>query len=391
MIENLQPLASQRSAYPPVVAPAASDAAIADYSEAGLQVVKKMPGKKIWIDLENSPHVPFFKPIMEELEKRGHSVVLTARDCFQVCELADLFHMNYKRIGHHYGKHTLAKLTGLVVRVLQMAPTVLREKPDLAISHGSRSLFLLSSLLRIPTLTIFDYEHTAWISGFKPSWAMAPEIVPQESISSRGHGVGRLLRYPGIKEDVYAPSFKPDPKIREKLGVGASDLLVTVRPPANEAHYHNPESEKLLDAVFDLFSHQPGTKVILVPRTPKQGAEIRQKWPQLFERGQMSIPEHVVDGLDLIWTSDLVISGGGTMNREAAALGVPVYSIFRGTIGAVDHYLAEHGRLVLLESPADVRNKLKIERRMHSARPPMAVSKTLQAIVDNITLVLESK
>jgi predicted glycosyltransferase len=391
MIENLQPLAGQRSAYPPVVAPAAADAAIADFPEAGLQIVKQMPGKKIWIDLENSPHVPFFKPIMEELEKRGHSVVLTARDCFQVCELADLFHMKYKRIGHHYGKHTLAKLTGLVVRVLQMAPTVLREKPDLAISHGSRSLFLLSSLLRIPTLTIFDYEHTAWISGFKPSWAMAPEIVPQESIGSRGHGVGRLLRYPGIKEDVYAPSFKPDPKIREKLGVGASALLVTIRPPANEAHYHNPESEKLLDAVFDLFSHQPDSKVILVPRTPKQGAEIRQKWPQLFEREQMSIPEHVVDGLDLIWTSDLVISGGGTMNREAAALGVPVYSIFRGTIGAVDHYLAEHGRLVLLESPADVRNKLKIERRIHSARPQMAVSKTLQAIVDNITLVLESK
>jgi predicted glycosyltransferase len=187
MIENLQPLAGQRSAYPPVVAPAAADAVIADFPEAGLQIVKQMPGKKIWIDLENSPHVPFFKPIMEELEKRGHSVVLTARDCFQVCELADLFHMKYKRIGHHYGKHTLAKLTGLVVRVLQMAPTVLREKPDLAISHGSRSLFLLSSLLRIPTLTIFDYEHTAWISGFKPSWAMAPEIVPQESIGSRGH------------------------------------------------------------------------------------------------------------------------------------------------------------------------------------------------------------
>jgi len=391
MIENLQPLASQRSAYPPAAAPAAADAAMGAFPEAALQVFKKVPGKKIWIDLENSPHVPFFKPIIEELEKRGHSVVLTARDCFQVCELADLFHMKYKRIGHHYGKHTLAKLTGLIVRVLQMAPTVLGEKPDLAISHGSRSLFLLSSLLRIPTLTIFDYEHTAWISGFKPSWAMAPEIVPQESISSRGHGVERLLRYPGIKEDVYAPSFRPDPKIREKLGVGASDLLVTIRPPANEAHYHNPESEKLLDAVFDLLSNQSQTKVILVPRTPKQGAEIRQRWPQLFERGQVSIPEHVVDGLDLIWTSDLVISGGGTMNREAAALGVPVYSIFRGTIGAVDHYLAEHGRLVLLESPADVRKKLKIERRMHSARPQMGVSKTLQSIVDNITLVLESK
>jgi len=44
---------------------------------------------KIWIDLDNTPHVPFFKPIIRELEKRGHEVVLTARDAFQVCELAD--------------------------------------------------------------------------------------------------------------------------------------------------------------------------------------------------------------------------------------------------------------------------------------------------------------
>src|SRR6202158_4197636 len=100
-------------------------------------------GKKIWIDLENSPHVPFFKPIIEDLEKRGHSVLVTARDCCQVCELAYLFHVQYKRIGHHYGKHTLAKLAGLGVRVLQLAPSILSEKPDLAISHGSRSLFVL--------------------------------------------------------------------------------------------------------------------------------------------------------------------------------------------------------------------------------------------------------
>ncbi len=392
MTEDLRPVPTERSVFAPVSTVASPESPVlSGATDATRKVVVNPRPKKIWVDLENSPHVPFFKPIIEQLEQRGHSVMVTARDCFQVCELADLFHMKYKKIGHHYGKHTLAKLTGLGVRVLQMTPTVLHEKPDLALSHGSRSLFLLSSLLRIPTLTIFDYEHTKWVSMFQPTWVMAPDIVPDEAICSRSLGVERLLRYPGIKEDVYAPSFKPDPQIRHKLGVGASDLLVTIRPPATEAHYHNPESEKLLNAVFEFLSELPEIKIVLVPRTPKQGSEIREQWPQLFERGQMSIPEHVVDGLDLIWTSDLVISGGGTMNREAAALGVPVYSIFRGTIGAVDHYLADQGRLVLLESTGDVRTKLHLTRRDQSAKRQVGHSPTLQKIVDNIEFVLEAK
>jgi predicted glycosyltransferase len=392
MKEDLRPVSRERSVFAPVSTVASPESSVlSGGTDATMKVVANPRPKKIWVDLENSPHVPFFKPIIEQLEKRGHSVMVTARDCFQVCELADLFHMKYKKIGHHYGKHTLAKLTGLGVRVLQMTPTVLREKPDLALSHGSRSLFLLSSLLRIPTLTIFDYEHTKWVSMFQPTWVMAPDIVPDEAICSRSLGVERLLRYPGIKEDVYAPSFKPDPKIREKLGVGENDLLVTIRPPATEAHYHNPESEKLLNEVFEFLGQLPEIKIVLVPRTPKQGVEIRQQWPQLFERGQMTIPEHVVDGLDLIWTSDLVISGGGTMNREAAALGVPVYSIFRGTIGAVDHYLSEQGRLVLLESTEDVRTKLRFTRRNRSVKRQVVHSPTLQKIVDNIEFVLESK
>jgi uncharacterized protein len=391
MAMDLQPISSERSVFTaPSTAARAETPVLSDSPATTLKVMANLRAKKIWIDLDNSPHVPFFKPIIEQLEKRGHSVVLTARDCFQVCELADLFHMKYKRIGRHYGKHTLAKLAGLGVRALQMAPSVLREKPDLALSHGSRSMFLLSSLLGIPTLTIFDYEHTRWVSMFQPTWVMAPDIVPQEAILSRSSlGAERLLRYPGIKEDVYAPSFESDPNIREKLGIAAGDLLVTIRPPATEAHYHNPESEALLDAVFDFLSQQPAIKVILVPRTPKQGVEIRGQWPRLFERGQMSIPEHVVDGLDLIWASDLVISGGGTMNREAAALGVPVYSIFRGTIGAVDHYLAENGRLVLLEHVEDIRTKINLARRAKSARVTSAASPARDAIVENILFILD--
>jgi predicted glycosyltransferase len=348
-------------------------------------------GKKIWIDLENSPHVPFFKPIIEELEKHGHSVLLTARDCFQVCDLADLLELKYKRIGHHYGKHTLAKLAGLGIRVLQLSPTVLKNKPDLAISHGSRSMFVLASLLGIPTVTIFDYEHARWIKVVKPSWVMAPDVIPDEAVCAMGVEKERILRYPGIKEDVYAPSFKPDPSIKRRIGLAANDLVVTLRPPANEAHYHNPESDRLLRSTLEYLGSKPNLTVVILPRTSQQESELRKSWPQKFVEKRFIVPQQVVDGLDLIWYSDLVISGGGTMNREAAALGVPVYSIFRGKIGAVDHHLADTGRLVLLESAEDVRTKIRLVRRQRAAQPDASQQPALQTIVSEIGKLLESK
>jgi len=347
--------------------------------------------RKVWIDLENSPHVPFFKPIIEELQRKGYSVVITARDCFQVCELADLLHVPYKRFGRHYGKHMAAKFIGLGVRTLQMLPTIVCEKPDLSVSHGSRSLFIVSSLLRIPNITIFDYEFAKWGGFVRPSWVMVPDLIPDRAGSMAKLEKARVLHYPGLKEDVYAHSFRPDPSIREELQLRPDDIVVTVRPPATEAHYHNPESEVLLNSVFELLGSHPHTKAILLPRTPKQERTLRSQWPDLFSSGRVIVPNRVVDGMDLIWFSDLVISGGGTMNREAAALGVPVYSIFRGTLGAVDKYLAEAGRLTLLTTPDDVRTRVALVRRSKSdARPNLGNRPALKVIVENIVAILES-
>lgn len=340
--------------------------------------------KRIWIDLDNSPHVPFFKPIAEELERRGYSVVFTARDCFQVRELAGLMKLKYRCIGRHYGKRTSVKLAATVFRALQLLPSVLRQRPQLAVSHGSRSMFLLASMLRIPTITIMDYEHARWTWFLGNAWAILPEVIPGTALRLRED---RILRYPGIKEDVYAPNFRPDPTFRRILGLtNRQEVVVTLRPPATEAHYHNPESEVLLNAVFEKISQTPNIKVVLVPRTPKQEVELRKQWPGLFDSGKVIVPKHAVDGLDLIWLSDLVISGGGTMNREAAALGVPVYSIFRGKTGAVDEYLAKCGRLVLLQSANEVRAKLKLICRQVETRSP-GKGDALPAIVDHIAAI----
>jgi hypothetical protein len=340
--------------------------------------------KKIWIDLDNSPHVPFFKPIIEELNKHGYTTFITARDCFQVCGLADLMHIEYKKIGHHYGKNIILKVAGLLIRSFQLMSTVLNEKPDIALSHGSRSQLMISSLLKIPSVMIADYEHTKTVA--KPTYVIMPELIPESSVKSYSQSV---FKYPGIKEDVYVPNFKPDPSIIKQLGIKDGELLVTIRPPATEAHYHNPESELLFDATINFLGQQNNTRMVILPRNEKkQTAWVKSNWSALCDTRKIIIPEHVVDGLNLIWYSDFVISGGGTMNREAAALGVPVYSIFRGKIGAVDRYLSKNGRLILLETVEDIRTKILLNKRIRTDIFENANRKTLLTIIDHIETIL---
>lgn len=344
--------------------------------------------KKIWIDLDNSPHVPFFAPIIKELERRGYSVLITARDCFQVVELARLYHLNFHRIGRHYGKVGVLKLAGLCLRSLQLSPTIIRERPDIAVSHGSRAQLLLCAALRVPSVVIMDYEFAKGLTLLRPEWVMTPETIPQSAIH---FDKTRILTYPGIKEDVYVPDFTPDSSIRQQLGINEDCLVVTIRPPANEAHYRNPESDVLFHAVIDFLSEQPSTTMVLLPRNEKQASSVRASWPHLLASGKIVIPPYAVDGLNLIWHSDLVVSGGGTMNREAAALGVPVYSIFRGKIGAVDRYLASAGRLVLIESLDDVHGKIKLSRRILSSEFEIPSNGALEQVVDHIVVVAEAK
>jgi hypothetical protein len=340
--------------------------------------------KKIWIDLDNSPHVPFFKPIIDELSKSGFTTILTARDCFQVCGLADLAKLNYNRIGRHYGKNLILKGLGLLIRSFQLLPIALHEKPDIAISHGSRSQILISSMLNIPSVLIADYEHAQKV--VKPTYIFAPEMIPDSAVKGFTKS---FYKYPGIKEDVYVPDFTPDPSILDEFGINEEDLLITIRPPATEAHYHNPDSELLFEATVDFLGQQNNTRMVILPRNEiKQTAWVKHNWSGLYDTGKIIIPEHVIDGLNLIWHSDLVISGGGTMNREAAALGVPVYSIFRGKIGAVDRYLSENGRLVLLETVEDVRTKIVLTKRIRSDTHENTNRQALHTIIEHIKTVL---
>src|SRR6202171_1980313 len=344
--------------------------------------------RRIWIDIDNSPHVPFFVPIVEELRKRGHEVILTARDDYQVCELLELYHLSCKIVGRHYGKNRAAKILGTCMRAAQLIPMMVGEKIDLAVSHGSRAQMMVGFALGIPTLLILDYEFIAMMGFIRPDWILVPQMIPNSKELAPKR---QVLRYPGLKEDVYVPRLRLDPSVKDQFGLQRNEIVVTVRPPAIEAHYHNPEAEVLLDAALNFLTQAPDVRVILLPRNESQAKTLRENWGKWITNKKIMIPEHAVDGINLIWFSDLVVSGGGTMNREAAALGVPVYSIFRGRIGAVDHYLAEQGRLTLIESVEQVRTKIALVRRTRPDAPGNAKQATLQVIIENIVKILESK
>lgn len=343
---------------------------------------------RVWIDLDNSPHVPFFIPIIAELEKNGIEVVLTARNMYQTCELLDFFNLPCKVVGSHYGKNKFLKVLCNCLRAVQLLPTVIGERPHLAVSHGSRAQTLVSKLLRIPDMMLHDYEHSTKTGFLEPDWLMMPDVIPQAAMSRR---TDRVLRYPGLKEDVYVPRFQPDPAILNHLGIHSDELLVVMRPPATEAHYHNPEAEVLFDETVRFLASIPKVRVVTLPRNARQSKELQTAWKEVISDGRMIIPSSPVDGLNLIWFSDLVVSGGGTMNREAAALGVPVYSIFRGKIGAVDRYLADNQRLVFIESVADIRNKIKVSRRNRPAQPSSGNRQALSFVVKSIISVVSTR
>jgi len=336
---------------------------------------------KVWIDLDNSPHVLFFDPIISELEKHDLDVIVTARDYAQVIELANLFSLKYKKIGRNIGKNKLVKAFGLVLRSMQLLPFVLKERPNLALSHGSRAQLIVAKLLRIKSAIAYDYELAKGLPFFRPKIKFLPEAIPDERINKN---VGKIVKYSGLKEDVYVHKFKPNPKIIEQLKLDEKKVIITIRPPANKAHYYVEKSDELLVETINYLVNIENTQIIITPRTKEQSKELKNDWEKYFQTNKIIIPNKVVNGLNLIWYSDLVFSGGGTMIREAAALGVPAYSIFGSEIGSVDRYLESIGKLIILNDKENIYRKIDIVKREKILPKDIGNKRVLDEIVNKI-------
>lgn len=314
---------------------------------------------RVLIDLTNSPHVPFFAPIVRTLRADGHDVVVTARRFAQTIELASLHGLDVHVIGAHGGTSRFGKARAAIGRSWALWRFARREARehgpfDVAVSHGSTDLPLVARRLKIPHTTVFDYEwaRTMHRLNCRNSWRVAvPEAIGFDRLDEYG-AAGRCVAYPGIKEEYYLDPAALDPAaVRAELGIDPDAVLVVLRPPADMALYHRGIVNDVFGQVIDRVRDTDGCVAVLLPRTDAQRAKLTET---IGDDASIIMPEHAVDGASLVAAADLVVSAGGTMNREAAALGVPVYTVFAGQVGGVDEMLVADGRLRTLDRAQDV-------------------------------------
>jgi hypothetical protein len=343
---------------------------------------------RIWIDLANSPHVPFFRALAPELRARGHEVEFTARDFAQTIELARAAGLDAVVVGERTGAGGRAlarKAGGVMGRTLALARWVRGREFDLAFSHNSYAQIAAARLVPgLRCVTLMDYEHQpANHLAFRlASRVVVPAAFPEDALRRFGASPRRVRRYSGIKEDVYLADFEPDLAFANLLlaefGVAPGDVLVVARPPARDALYHRFENE-LFDELVAGLSAQPLVKIIMPARNKAQRASLRAR----HAAANVVVPAAALDGPNLVAAADLVVSAGGTMNREAAALGVPGASVYAGRWAAVDEYLVREGRLRRVRTAEDVR-ALRAEKK-----PPAAPRRAIWVREEVTDLILK--
>ena len=315
--------------------------------------------KRIWIDLDNSPHVPLFRPVIEELGKRDVDCVITARDFAQTASLLEFWRIPHTVIGKHGGKNKVGKVVNLFERSGQLRKYIRGRSVDIALSHGSRTQLVAARFMGIKSILMMDYEYTeATIFKLFSNHILIPEYIPDSRLQSVNIDLKKVVRYPGFKEQLYLNDFSPEPGFRSQLGIGDGKILVTIRPPAMEGNYHDSMSEKILLEILERLTAVDDVYPLIVGRTQKDRDFLEENFD-----GQIHFLERAVDGLQLIWASDIFISGGGSMNREAALLGVPTYSIFTGRKPYLDEHLAGQGKLTFVDTMDKV-DLLEIRKRL---------------------------
>jgi predicted glycosyltransferase len=303
---------------------------------------------RIWVDLTAPAHPVVFRPLVERLRQAGHVVDVTARDYAQTLELSRRLGLQATEVGRHGGASRLGKVQSLAGRTARLLAWARPRGFDVALAHGSNDLALVARMLGIPAANTFDYEFATVQHNVGCRLArrvVVPDAIPPDRLAGYGVGPGKLRRYPGLKEDYYLADFEPDEHVLARLGVDRRRLLITVRPPPDVSLYHR-KSNPLFPQVLAHIGHDPEVHAVVLPRTEAQRGTVRALgYPSLI------VPDGAEDGQSLVALADLVISAGGTMNREAVSLGTPVYTTYGGRLGGVDEQLIRERRLRPLTDP----------------------------------------
>jgi uncharacterized protein len=311
---------------------------------------------RVWVDITAPAHVLVFRPLIALLHERGDEVEVTSRDYAQTVQLLELHGIEADVLGRHGGRGRLGKARSLFSRLGALRRWARQRSFDVALAHGSHELTMTARRFEIPSSTTFDYEF-AWLQhqlGCRAATrVVVPDSIPPERLRRYDVEPPKLLQYPGLKEEYYLADFEPDRSVLDRVGVDPERVLVVVRTPPDVSLYHR-RSNPLFPQVLDHLGHQQEVHAVVLPRTPEQRDYVRS-----LELPSVVVPERAVDAQSLIALADVVVSAGGTMNREAAALGVPVYTTYGGRLGGVDETLMREGRLRPLTDP----RALELEKR----------------------------
>ena len=305
---------------------------------------------RVWVDITAPAHVLVFRPLIRLLRERGDEVEVTAREYAQTVQLLELHGIEAELIGHHGGRSRLGKLGTMATRIAGLRRWARGRPFDAALAHGSHHLTLTARALGVPSSTTFDYEFATLqhqLGCRAANLVVVPDSIPPARLERYGVRPPKLRQYPGLKEEYYLADFEPDPGVLERLGLDRNGgrVLVVVRTPPDIALYHRG-SNQLFSQMLDDLGRKGEVQAVVLPRTPEQRDFVRG-----LDLPSVVVPERAVDAQSLIALSDLVVSAGGTMNREAVALGVPVYTTFAGRLGGVDQALIREGRLRPLTDP----------------------------------------
>jgi predicted glycosyltransferase len=297
---------------------------------------------RVWVDLANSPHVPLFVPIVRALEERGDEVVLSARDHAQTVPLARAAWPEVEVVGGESPSGRMRKAGSVLSRAEALRRFARRNRPDLALSHGSYAQVLAARLARVPAVTMMDYEHQPanHLSFRLARRVIVPQSFPRTSLQRFGARPEKVVRYEGFKEELYLADVVDDPSLLEALGLDQNRVTAAMRPPPEGTLYHrnpNPRFDEILEYVL-----AQGAQVVLLPRTAVQA--------ERYRRTSVVVPDEPVDGRALLATVDLTVGAGGTMTRESALLGTPTYTVFAGELAAVDAELIRQGRIADLRA-----------------------------------------
>ncbi len=303
---------------------------------------------RIWIDMTAPAHPVVFRPIVALLRAQGHEVEVTARDYADTLGLLRMHGIEHVAFGQHGGARRSRKVAALVSRTRELRRFGRGRGFDLALGHGSNDLALAAASLRIPAVNTFDYEFASFqhhIGCRLARRVLVPDRIPPERLRPYGVRAHKLVRYPGLKEEYYLADFAPDEGVLDTLGLDRANVLVVLRPPPAVSLYHR-RSNPLYHQVLAHVGDRDGVQAVVLPRTAEQRAEVRA-----LGLPSLVIPDGPVDAQSLIALADLVVSAGGTMNREAVALGTPVYTTYAARLGGVDEALMHEGRLKPLSDP----------------------------------------